>query len=106
VALELVAARVKILPPAEFVKHLNRGKATLQKDPIHFNVDRDTISVEVAMQYNDTYVEQLFSFANNIRTMEGGTHLVGFKAALTRTLNTFATRNNMLDGLRWLEPRP
>ena len=80
---------------AEFVKHLNQGRATLQKDPIHFTVDRETISVEVAMQFNDTYVEQLFSFANNIRTVEGGTHLVGFKAALTRTLNSFATRNNL-----------
>jgi DNA gyrase subunit B len=81
---------------SEFVKHLNKNKVTLQKDPIHFRVARDTISVEVAMQYNDTYVEQLFSFANNIRTVEGGTHLVGFKSALTRTLNNHAARNNLI----------
>ncbi|MCA9753091.1 MAG: DNA gyrase subunit B, partial [Gemmatimonadetes bacterium] len=83
---------------SEFVQHLNKNKAVVQKDPIHFRIDRDTIAVEVALQYNDTYVEQLFSFANNIRTVEGGTHLVGFKAALTRTLNNFATRNNLFKG--------
>ncbi|MBZ0267400.1 DNA topoisomerase (ATP-hydrolyzing) subunit B [bacterium] len=83
---------------SEFVKHLNGNKNTLQKDPIHFTVEGETVTVEVAMQYNDTYAETLFSFANNIRTIEGGTHLVGFKAALTRTLNNYATRNNLFKG--------
>jgi len=83
---------------SEFVTHLNENKNVLQKKPIHFTVDRDTVTVEVAMQYNDSYAETLFSFANNIRTVEGGTHLVGFKAALTRTLNNYATKNNLFKG--------
>ena len=83
---------------SEFVKHLNENKTVLQKEPIHFLVDRGDVTVEVAMQYNDSYGENLFSFANNIRTVEGGTHLVGFKAALTRTLNNHATKNNLFRG--------
>ena len=83
---------------SEFVMHLNENKTTLQKTPIHFVAERDTTTVEVAILYNDTYAEQLFSFANNIRTVEGGTHLIGFKAALTRTLNNVATRNNLFKG--------
>ncbi|MGQ0722127.1 MAG: DNA topoisomerase (ATP-hydrolyzing) subunit B [Candidatus Eiseniibacteriota bacterium] len=80
---------------SEFVRHMNHAKATLFKDPIHFLVDRGNTVVEVALQYNDTYLENILSFANNIRTVEGGTHLVGFKAALTRTLNSYATKNNL-----------
>ncbi|GJM43267.1 MAG: DNA gyrase subunit B [Gemmatimonadota bacterium] len=83
---------------SEFVQYLNENKTVLQKEPIHFTVDRGEISVEVAMQYNDSYGENLFSFANNIRTVEGGTHLIGFKAALTRTLNNHATKNNLFRG--------
>ncbi len=83
---------------SEFVTYLNANKNVLQKSPIHFRVDRDDYAVEVAMQYNDSYAESLFSFANNIRTIEGGTHLVGFKAALTRTLNNHATKNNLFKG--------
>ncbi len=83
---------------SEFVMHLNENKGALQKKPIHFVAERGTTTVEVALQYNDSYGEQLFSFANNIRTTEGGTHLVGFKTALTRTLNSYATRNNLFRG--------
>jgi DNA gyrase subunit B len=80
---------------SEFVAHMNHAKTTLSNDPIHFKVDRGDMVVEVALQYNDTYQENLLSFANNIRTVEGGTHLVGFKAALTRTLNAYAAQNNL-----------
>jgi len=81
---------------SQFVMHMNANKNTLQKDPIHFTVDRGKTVVEVALQYNDTYVENILSFANNIRTVEGGTHLSGFKAALTRTLNNYAAASGLL----------
>ena len=79
---------------AEFIRHLNRGKQVLHEKPIHFEVDRDMpngsrITMEVALQYNDTYSENVFSFANNINTVDGGTHLTGFRTALTRTINAF-----------------
>jgi DNA gyrase subunit B len=80
---------------SEFVEHLNENKSALHRKPISFRAARGTTNVEVALQYNDTYAETLFSFANNIRTVEGGTHLVGFKAALTRTLNNYATKNGL-----------
>ena len=83
---------------SEFVTYLNENKAVLHKKPIHLTAERDGITVEVALQYNDTYAETLFSFANNIRTVEGGTHLIGFKAALTRTLNNYATKANLFKG--------
>jgi DNA gyrase subunit B len=77
---------------AEFIKHLNRGKSVLHEKPIHFEGEREmpnggTIVMEVALQYNDSYSETLFSFANNINTVDGGTHLTGFRTALTRTIN-------------------
>jgi DNA gyrase subunit B len=77
---------------AEFIKHLNRGKSVLHEKPIYFEGDREmpnggTLSVEIALQYNDGYSETLFSFANNINTVDGGTHLSGFRSALTRTIN-------------------
>ncbi len=79
---------------SEFIKHLNRGKSVLHEKPIHFEADRDipdkgTITMEVALQYNDGYSENVFSFANNINTVDGGTHLSGFRSALTRTINAF-----------------
>jgi len=80
---------------SQFVSHMNHAKTTLSKEPIHFKVDKGNVVVEVALQYNDSYQENLLSFANNIRTIEGGTHLVGFKAALTRTLNAYAAQNNL-----------
>jgi DNA gyrase subunit B len=76
---------------AEFIKHLNRGKNTLHDKPIHFEADREVpngiLTMEVALQYNDSYSETLFSFANNINTVDGGTHMSGFRSALTRTIN-------------------
>jgi len=77
---------------AEFIKHLNKGKAVLHDKPIYFEGERDlpnggTLTMEVALQYNDTYGESVFSFANNINTVDGGSHLSGFRSALTRTIN-------------------
>jgi DNA gyrase subunit B len=78
-----------------FVKFLNENKNVLHKKIVYFRKERDNIIAEVALQYNDTYVENIFSYVNNINTVEGGTHLVGFKSALTRTINTYAERNNL-----------
>jgi DNA gyrase subunit B len=72
-----------------FVTHLSKNKQVLHPNPIYFESTKDNIIVEVALQYNDGYAETVFSFANNINTHEGGTHLVGFKSALTRTVNNF-----------------
>ena len=75
-----------------FVTYLNRNKVPLHEDPIYVEGVKDKVSVEVALQYNDGYTENIFSFANNIDTVEGGTHLVGFKTALTRVFNDYAKR--------------
>src|SRR5271154_3997680 len=80
---------------SEFIKHLNKGKALLHDKPITFEGERElpnggTLSMEVALQYNDTYSETVFSFANNINTVDGGSHLSGFRSALTRTINAAA----------------
>jgi DNA gyrase subunit B len=72
---------------AEFVKHLNRGKQVLHDKPIVMEATRDGVEIEIALQYNDSYSETVFSFANNINTVDGGTHLSGFRTALTRTIN-------------------
>ena len=72
---------------AEFVKHLNRGKSVLHEKPIVMEAQRDNVEIEIALQYNDSYSESVFSFANNINTVDGGTHLSGFRTALTRTIN-------------------
>ncbi len=80
---------------SEFIKHLNKSKAVLHEKPIHMEAERElpnnagTLSMEVALQYNDGYTESVFSFANNINTVDGGTHLTGFRTALTRTINKF-----------------
>ena len=79
-----------------FVEYLNRSKTPLHPKPIYFKGEKGGVETEVSMQYNDSYDEKIFSFANNINTHEGGTHLVGFKAALTRTMNSYATANNLL----------
>ncbi|MEK6712685.1 MAG: DNA topoisomerase (ATP-hydrolyzing) subunit B [Nitrospirota bacterium] len=81
----------------QFVDHLNENKNAIH-NPIYISAERSGVILEVAIQYNDSYAENLFSFANNINTKEGGTHLVGFKTALTRTINNYATANNMLKG--------
>jgi DNA gyrase subunit B len=72
---------------AEFIKHLNRGKQTLHEKPIYMEAERSGVAMEIGLQYNDGYSESVFSFANNINTVDGGTHLSGFRMALTRTIN-------------------
>ena len=83
---------------AAFVEYLNEGKNVIHKDVIFFEKEEGGIAVEVAMQYNDGYNENVYSFANNINTIEGGTHLFGFRSALTRTLNAYAKKENLLKG--------
>ncbi len=78
-----------------FVKHLNENKTVLHPEPVYFRREREGTEVEIAMQYNDGYAENIFSFANTINTIDGGTHLSGFRGALTRTANDYA-RKNML----------
>lgn len=80
----------------EFVKYLNRNKEVLHADPIYVEGTKDDNYVEIALQYNDSYNEGLFSFANNIDTTEGGTHVVGFKTALTRVINDYARKYGFL----------
>ena len=79
-----------------FVEHLNKSKDVLHAQPIYINGAKDTTIVEVAIQYNDSYMENMFAFVNNINTQEGGTHLSGFKSALTRTINDYARKMNFL----------
>jgi DNA gyrase subunit B len=79
-----------------FVEHLNKSKTTLHPKPIYIYKEKDNVTVEVAIQYNDSYTETLHSFANNINTKEGGSHLAGFKGALTRTTNSYATTSGLL----------
>ncbi|MBL8180705.1 MAG: DNA topoisomerase (ATP-hydrolyzing) subunit B [Blastocatellia bacterium] len=81
---------------AEFVKHLNRNKAPLHDEPLYFETISDDLSIEVSMQYNDSYDEKIFSFANNINTVDGGTHLSGFRGAITRTINNYAESSGMM----------
>lgn len=83
-----------------FVEYLNDKKTPVHNKVIYFSAEKDKIIVEVAMQYNDGYAENLFSFANNINTYEGGTHLTGFKSAITRALNQFASDNNLLKNMK------
>ncbi|HKL25032.1 MAG TPA: DNA topoisomerase (ATP-hydrolyzing) subunit B [Desulfuromonadales bacterium] len=83
-----------------FVEYLNRARNPLHPKPIFFSGSREGVDIEVAIQYTDTYDEKIFSFANNINTHEGGTHLIGFKAALTRTMNHYATANNLLKNVK------
>lgn len=80
---------------AEFVKYLNTNKTSLHPQPIYFNKEKDGVIVEIAMQYNDGYNEQLFSFVNNINTIEGGTHLSGFRSGLTRVINDYIKKNEI-----------
>ncbi len=78
-----------------FVQHLNKNKNVLHKKPIYLHKEKNGVVVEVALQYNDGYAENVFSFANNINTIEGGSHLIGFRTALTRTTNDYARKNNV-----------
>ncbi len=79
-----------------FVQHLNKNKNILHDDVIYFECAKGDVIVEVALQYNDSYQDNTHSFVNNINTVEGGTHLSGFKAALTRTLNDYAKKNTLI----------
>ncbi|MBT3395466.1 DNA topoisomerase (ATP-hydrolyzing) subunit B [archaeon] len=80
-----------------FVGHINRNSETIHDDVIYFNKEIEGVELEVAMQYNKGYVEKLFSFVNNINTIEGGTHVVGFKAALTRVINEYIKKKKISD---------
>ena len=81
---------------SSFISYLDENKTPLHSEPICFNQSRDNIELEIAMQYNDSYTENIFSFANNINTIDGGTHLSGFKKGLTRCINTYISKNNLL----------
>jgi DNA gyrase subunit B len=83
-----------------FIEFLNKNKNCIHPKPIYIQGVKNNIEVEIAFQYNDGYAENLFSFANNINTLEGGTHLIGFKTALTRTINQYATSANLLKGIK------
>ena len=80
----------------DFVRYLNKSKDCLHPQPIFIETMKDNVQVEVSMQYNDGYTENLFSYANNINTQEGGTHEAGFKSALTRVVNDYARKNNII----------
>jgi DNA gyrase subunit B len=81
---------------AEFVSHLNKNKSPLHDEPLYFETIHDDLSIEISMQYNDSYDEKIFSFANNINTVDGGTHLSGFRGAITRTINAYADSSGLL----------
>src|SRR6185295_9896930 len=83
-----------------FVQHLNKNKAAVNEKPIYMLGEKEGIEAEIALQWNDSYAETLYSFANNINTHEGGTHLSGFRSALTRTVNSYATKNNLAKDLK------
>ena len=83
----------------EFVQHINRNKTVLHPNPIFLKAEKEDVEVEIAIQYTDGYTENVFTFANNINTHEGGTHLSGFKGALTRVLNDYGRKNNLFEGI-------
>jgi DNA gyrase subunit B len=80
----------------EFVTHINKTKTVLHETPIYLSGERDNVLIEIAMQYTDSYAESVYSYVNNINTIEGGTHLIGFRSALTRTMNDYARKYNYL----------
>jgi len=82
----------------EYVQFMNRNKTCLHEKPIYINIEKDGIQIEIGMQYTDTYQENIHTFANNINTIEGGTHLVGFRSALTRTINDYAKKYGFMKG--------
>jgi DNA gyrase subunit B len=83
-----------------FVQHLNKNKAAVNEKPIYMRGEKDGIDAEIALQWNDGYAEAIYSFANNINTHEGGTHLSGFRSALTRSINFYASKNNLAKDLK------
>lgn len=80
----------------EFVRHLNRGRVPMHDNPIYLSCEKDDMMLEIAMQYTDAYSESVYSYVNNINTIEGGTHLMGFRTALTRALNDYARKNKLV----------
>lgn len=80
---------------SEFVRYIDSNRIALHK-PIYFEAERDNVNVEIAFEYNDSFSENIFTYCNNVNTIEGGTHLSGFKSALTRTLNNYGNKNNLL----------
>jgi DNA gyrase subunit B len=85
---------------AEFVKHINRGKSVLHDKPIMMEATRDNVEIEIALQYNDSYSETVFSFANNINTVDGGSHLSGFRTSLTRTINAIGQQLGLFKDMK------
>ncbi len=81
---------------AQFVQYIDEAREPITNKPIYLDGEREGVPIEVALQYNDGYNENIFTYVNNIHTVEGGSHLVGFKAALTKTINTYATKNNLI----------
>ncbi len=79
-----------------FIEYLGKKKKTIHPDPIYIEQSKDDCDLEMALQYNDSYAEEVFTFVNNVNTRDGGTHLIGFKSALTRTVNSYAAQNNLL----------
>ena len=84
----------------EFVKFTDHNRISLIKEPVYINGERDSTVVEISLQYNDSYQENVFSYVNNINTHEGGTHVTGFRKALTRTLNSYAQKNDLLKNMK------
>ncbi len=85
---------------SEFIKHLNKGKGLLHEKPISMEATRDNVEIDIALQYNDTYTDTIFSFANNINTVDGGSHLSGFRSALTRTINAIGQQMGLFKDLK------
>ena len=83
-----------------YVEHLNRSREVIHEEPVYIEGSKDGITVEVALQYNDSYTSNIYSFANNIHTYEGGTHEAGFKTGLTRVINDYARRNGVFKAIR------
>ena len=84
----------------EFISHINKSKNVVNKDPVFFKGTKDGVEVEVALQWNDSYSESIYTYCNNINTLEGGTHLIGFRGSLTRTTNSYATSKNLLKDIK------
>jgi len=84
---------------AAFIEHINENKNVLHESPVYFSGKSEDVEIEVAFQYNDSYTERIYSFVNNINTVDGGTHLTGFKGALTRTLNSYMSANKITNDL-------
>lgn len=84
----------------EFISYMNASKKNIHNEVIYFKGQKDDVDVEVALQWNESYTESIYSYCNNIHTIEGGTHLIGFRTALTRTINTYAAEKNLLKDLK------